>query len=38
MLADGYIASFGVGFPNEGVVSGAVTVQISGDWEAVQKV
>lgn len=38
VLFDGYIASFGLSFPNEGVVGGAVTVQISGDIEIVPKV
>jgi hypothetical protein len=38
VLFDGYIASFGLSFPNEGVVGGSATVQISGDIEIVPKV
>lgn len=37
VLFDGYIASFGLSFPNEGVVGGSVTVQISGDIEITAK-
>jgi hypothetical protein len=38
VLFRGYIASFGLSFPNEGVIGGSATVQISGDIEIVPKV